>query len=100
VVVGLDELIRLSMVKKERPRLAEQKIHVTGMGMEKFVPPIWKPRKSMLGDQRRNAETFQSLIAIQLVKLGTIQLQVLSCERITMVENWKRRAARAHKEKG
>jgi hypothetical protein len=39
------------MVKKERPRLAEQKIHVTGMRMEKFVPPIWKPRKSMLGDQ-------------------------------------------------
>jgi hypothetical protein len=41
----LEELIDIAARKRARPRLAERKILVTGRRMERFVPPVWKPRR-------------------------------------------------------
>jgi hypothetical protein len=47
VVIRLEELMVISEKKRARPRLADRRIQVIGRKMEKFVPPVWKPRKKV-----------------------------------------------------
>jgi hypothetical protein len=52
VVIGMEELMAISERKRLMPRLAGHRIHVTGRRMEKFVPPVWKPRKKWVSDRK------------------------------------------------
>jgi hypothetical protein len=46
VVLGLDELICITLEKRRASRLPERRIQIPGRRMEKFIPPppVWKPR--------------------------------------------------------
>jgi hypothetical protein len=52
VVIRLEELMVISEKKRARPWLADRRIQVIGRKMEKFVPPVWKPRKKVDPGQR------------------------------------------------
>jgi hypothetical protein len=45
VQLGLEDLVHITAEKRILLRLAERRIQVTGRRMEKFVPPIWKPKQ-------------------------------------------------------
>jgi hypothetical protein len=38
-------LLRITREKRQKPKLANCKIQVTGRRMPKFIPPMWKLRK-------------------------------------------------------
>jgi hypothetical protein len=44
VQVDLEELIRITFVKRMPLKLVDRRIQVPGRRMEKFVPLVWKPR--------------------------------------------------------
>jgi hypothetical protein len=48
VGVGLDELMQISERKRLPPRLTSRKIQIPGRRMERFSPPILKPRRGNL----------------------------------------------------
>jgi hypothetical protein len=59
VQVNLEELISITAAKRLPPRLANRRIQVTGRRMERFVPPVWKPRvtekRNLLMEFRRSS---------------------------------------------
>jgi hypothetical protein len=45
VRLGLEDLIRITVEKRAKRRLADRRIQVPGKRMERFVPPQWKPKQ-------------------------------------------------------